>query len=132
MRRALIIVLLLAACADGGGGPLPGPASVLVHNRTQYTLQELRIHEAESYADATNTLTGEMEIDEQLVIHRDGPYYVTVLREKNRGGEVLAFTTGRPLSVTRGRGYKLEVFDEMFRLLDHKYIAPVMTSSASN
>ena len=129
MRRwTLVALLVLAACDSDGQAPPRGPASVTIVNQSQYELRELRVHEAASYNDAKNMLDSMMGVGESVVLHRSGEFFVTVFREKNRGGEVLAFTTGRPLNCADGTGYKLNVFDEAFRLENATWVKSSTTT----
>src|SRR5687767_55386 len=132
MRRPSIsfALLLCAACAEGRPPPPPGPVpSVLLENKSQYELRELRIHTDASYLEETNMLTelGAIAIDEQLVYYGEGSVYFTVFRERFAGGELWALTSAEPFSLTRGEGYRLSIFDLSFRLSEEPYVEPEET-----
>lgn len=127
MLASLVAVAILAACGDDGGPPIPSdprPASVIVENQSQYELQELRIHSepVSGYMKTQNRLESPMAIEGAFLFHERGDWYVTVFRERNRGGPMLALTTGEPISLTNASGYKLLVFDDSFRLAPSEYV----------
>ncbi|MBI2378945.1 MAG: hypothetical protein HYV07_33430 [Deltaproteobacteria bacterium] len=114
-----------AACGSDVGPPLPpegdGPASIVVDNESQYTLEELRFHRSEDYRASSNLLPTELAMGGEVVVHARGSWFVTVMREKNYRGPIRAFTTETSFAVADGVGYRLAVFDEQFRLQrDHK------------
>lgn len=129
MRRAagMLLVFFLGCAGETPAPPPPENASVLIVNKSQYELQELRMHEAPDYKDAPNLLMRVMRVDDDLLFYGGGAWYVTVIREKYRQGPMLAFTTGQPIRLDRGRGYTLTVFDESFRLTDTPWIDPDIT-----
>jgi hypothetical protein len=115
----------LAACgADGPGPQLRGPASLFVENQSQYTLVELRTHTSTVYADAPNRLDAPLPIDGEVLWWETGTLHVTAMRERNRGGRLIALTTSRPITLTGERGYRLLVFDDSFRLTDDRFVPP--------
>lgn len=120
------LVLALAACGGVDPGPPPRrePARMLVVNRSQYVLEELKIHPALSYAGAPNLLVAPLAIDGTFIHDGSGSWYVTVVREKYQGGPLLAFTTGYPVDLLDDSGYRLEVLDTSFRLKNDPSVAP--------
>ncbi len=122
-RRApwLAACVALAACgAESERPPIArldeGPASIVVKNRSQYVLNEVRFHRSESYSGADSILSEQLSIGGEVVVRGTGWWYVTALREKNYGGPLRAYTTESPLGVAEGAGYTLMVYDEQFRL----------------
>ena len=141
-RMTISAVILLAsclgaACEDRGPGPLPKIelASLVIENQSQYDLLELRVHGPESYRDASNVLQDKLQeslaVGETFVFHGLGARYVTVFRERNRGGPVVAISTTSPVSLAPNTGYGLLVFDESFRVERRPWIAPVATTTTS-
>ncbi len=121
--------LALAGCGAEPGIPLP--AFVVIENASQYALEELRFHEVVQYDEAPNALAAPMAVGAVDARHMFGPTYVTVFREKYRGGEILALTTQQALTLENGTGYRVKVFDTAFRVVDEPYVQPAMTSSTS-
>ena len=125
MVFAALVGIGLASCGSGDSDPLrpvDRDASVLVRNRSQYVLLELRIHPDTNYLRMRNLLSGELAIEGTLLFHRDpGDWYVTVYREKYHGGPTLAFTMAEPMALRAGSGYQLDVFDESFRVAPDPY-----------
>jgi len=132
VRRWALLILAAAACG-ADAGPRPGePASLVVHNRSQYALMELRLHPSPDYLKAENRLGGQpLAVEATHTVFGSGGWYLTVFREKNRGGKLLAFTTATPVVLFDDKGYKLEVFDESFRLGDAAHLKRSRTSSAA-
>ena len=124
MVAASLLVFGLAVCqAPRSSDPLATlDASVIVLNRSQYVIQELRFHQGLAYTTAPNVLPGPFDIEAAHLFHGRGAWYVTVFREKYRGGPTLAFTMSTPMELADGRGYRLDVFDESFRLESAGYI----------
>lgn len=130
--RALLATLalsLLAACGAEGPPVSNDPASLIVENASQYVLNELRFHATSSYADAPNVLPAPLAIGAEQLRFGSGTVFVTVLREKFRGGEDLALTTMYPLELVNGEGYRLKVFDASFRLEASQLIVKTSTGS---
>lgn len=122
---AVLLFAFAVGCASEGAAPRPrGPSSIMVDNQSQYILEELRTHSTTQYIDAANVLETPMAINGTHLVHAERSVYVTVIRERNRGGPMLAFTTSRPLELTAQLGYRLLVFDDSFRLQDDEYVAP--------
>ncbi len=118
MKRALLCCLALAAiaCADGGPTPPGEPAVLIVTNRSQFTLLELRLHGTASYAEAQNVLAVPLTINATVSHRGSGQYYVTTFRERYAGGPTVALTTETPVSLVDDQRYQLSVFDTSFRL----------------
>lgn len=113
-----------AACGADGGGP-PGPVpSMRITNKSQFLLNELRVHGSDGYLQTMNVLPEPMEIDSEVLFYGEGQRWITVLRQKAERAEVLAFTTGEPLFLYRNQGYRLTVFDDSFRFDDDTYVRP--------
>jgi hypothetical protein len=128
--RWIIFALLFTACGDGRPPPPPGPVpSVLLENKSQYELVELRVHRDASYLEETNMIAelGAIAIDEQLLYYGEGSTYFTVFRERFAGGEMWALTSAQPFNLERGKGYRLSVFDLSFRLNQETYVKPEET-----
>ncbi|MCK6545014.1 hypothetical protein L6R52_04045 [Myxococcota bacterium] len=127
---AALALVGLAACAGDSPGPPPtGPIpSVLIVNRSQYSIEELRIHRSADYLPSENLMPDGLEIDEEVLFYGLGEHWVTVIREKYQDGPMIAFTMARPMALYRGKGYKLSVFDEAFRLEATAYVDPDETS----
>jgi hypothetical protein len=127
MKRLLIFWALIfgtAGCGDSEPDPIGPIPSMLITNRSQYTLNELRIHAASNYLDTANMLPEPMAIEEQVMFYGVGPRWFTVLRERSELGKVLAFTTAEPVEMFRNTGYKLLIFDEAFRVEPDEYQRP--------
>ncbi|MCC7384913.1 MAG: hypothetical protein IT384_23900 [Deltaproteobacteria bacterium] len=122
---ACIGLLLAAACGDSSS-PIPGerPASLRLINKSQFFLAELRLHDDLEYGTAANRMPEGMTIDQELLLHLQGAWYVTVFRERYRDGPTIALTTGEPIALAPERGYSLTIFDESFRLSDDRYVPP--------
>lgn len=114
----------LAACGADGPAIRRGPASLFVENQSQYALVELRTHTSTVYADAPNRLEAPLPIDGEVLWWETGTLHVTAMRERNRGGRIIALTTSRPISLVGERGYRLLVFDDSFRLVDDRFVPP--------
>lgn len=124
-------VVALAGCGASPDPPVPRPALVVVENASQYVLEELRFHPAVQYDGALNQLLAPLPVGAISARHMQGSSFVTVFREKFRGGELVALTTQQPLTFAEGTGYRIKVFDTAFRVLDEPYVPPAMTSSTS-
>jgi hypothetical protein len=113
---ALVSLLLLSGC--GGAGPPVTQliASMVLENETQFDLRELRVHRTADYSQASNLLKTVMPVNASVVFYGDGPYYVTVLREKYHLGPIEAFTTATPVTMDRGAAYRLVILDDSFRV----------------
>lgn len=123
---------LLAAC--GASDPLPppsGPAMVVIENESQYLLEELRFHGSSDYRSQPNALEGPLAVGATGVFYRSGTTFVTVFREKFRGGDLLALTTESPVALEGDRGYRVKVFDLSFRVLPETYVPPPTTTSTT-
>lgn len=125
LALALTASLLGACAADGPPPDPPGPLpSVIIENQSQYTLLELRIHDEADYLESPNMIADPLALDDHVFFYGAGNVWVTVFREKYAMGPILAFTTASPISLYRGKGYRLIVFDESFRLLSEPYVEP--------
>jgi hypothetical protein len=129
----LLLCLLASAWACGGDTPSPPEeGSLLIINRSQYTLEELRIHEEVSYLKSNNVLTKSMAVGENYVFHGAGWWNVTVFREKFNDGPLIAVTTANPIEMLGRQGQELQVFDESFRLSVSEWVqSSTMTMTAS-
>lgn len=132
LRVALAALSLAgaAACADGGVDPPPvGPIpSVLIVNRSQYPIEELRIHPGPDYLASENLLPGGLALEEEVLFYGLGEHWLTIIREKYQDGPMIAFTMARPIALSRGQGYKLSIFDEAFRIEGAGYVDPKKTA----
>ena len=116
------LLLAFVACSDDmSTRPSDLPASVVVHNRSQYILHELRFHRSLPYLTARNVLEADLGIEGIYLFHGRGDWYVTVYREKYKDGPILAFTMAEPMRLSAGMGYRLDVFDESFRMEPDQY-----------
>ena len=122
MKRALLLLSLAACSAERA--PQPGPGSLTIDNQSQYVLDEVRRHETPAYTDAPNMLSAPLAINSTVAFSAEGSWYVTVIREKNRGGEKLAFSTLNPVQMLARTGKRLLVFDDSFRVITDEYISP--------
>ena len=133
VSRKIAIVIgvhLVASCGerrDPGPVDVRQPASLVVENRSQFDLLELRIHESMEYVDAQDILQDALPIGGQYVFHGSGSRYVTVFRERNRGGPIIAVSTISPLNLSPETGYGLLVFDDSFRVEAREWIALTST-----
>ncbi len=124
------------ACADGTPprpdlGIFRGPASVVVINRSQFELQELRIHQGSNYLEHPNLLDAPLQINEELVFYEVDSWYLTVIRERYKNGPVLAYSLADPIELITQKGYTLEIFDESFRLSPvNRFVKPHQASNA--
>ena len=119
MKRALLLIGIGAvALLTVPRSNAAAPAILKIDNQSQYALQQVRLHEGEAYSDADNILAAPLPAGHGATVEDGGQYYVTVFREENRGGKMLAFTTARPINLGPGGQYKLIVFDESFRLIE--------------
>jgi len=126
--------LASASACSGDTKPPPEDGSLLVINRSQYTLEELRFHEDLSYLKSNNVLTEFMAIGENHVFHGAGWWNLTVFREKFNDGPLIAITTANPIEMLGRQGQELQVFDESFRLSVSEWIQSstvTMTASTS-
>jgi hypothetical protein len=125
---AVLGVLIFGTVACGGGDPGPpqtGPVpSILITNRSQYALNELRIHTASDYRAVANVLPAPLAVEDEVMFYGVGEMWFTVMREKSERGELLAFTTAEPVELYRSNGYKLGIFDEAFRVEPDTYQRP--------
>jgi len=132
VRKLQLVVIALITTACGSDiGPEPGPASLVIENNSQYVLHEIRMHETESYADAPKLNVEPLEIGVSLVHHETGTFFVTVMREKFAGGEDVALTTQFPIQLLGDNGYRLQVFDQSFRLDPAPLIKTSSTSTTA-
>ena len=127
-----LLAVMLLSC----GGDIPRiptivilPASLVIENRSQYEIQELRLHQQLEYEDAENVLDEPFVVGEKHVFHGLGSWNVTVFREKNRGGPVIAVSTLEPVALKPNEGYGLLVFDESFRVESRPWMAETSTAS---
>lgn len=131
--RLLLASLLLLAAACGSADPPPPstPAMLVVENASQYVLEEVRLHFEPSYLAAPNLVEVPLAEGESLVEYRSGTIYLTVFRERFRGGDLLALTTESPIALQSQTGYRVRVFDQSFRVLPEAYIPPIGTTTTS-
>lgn len=133
--RLLVVVLLAGAgaCAADGPGPAPNEppfASVVIRNRSQFIVEELRIHRGSSYDFAEDLLEGvpglegKLPIEGRAIHFTAGTTYVTFFREHYARGPIIAFTTSEPIHLEAGKGYELILFDELFRLEPSSFVLP--------
>lgn len=126
--RHLILWTVLSAaigCGDGGITPNLGPIpSTRIANKSQFLLNELRVHGATGYLQTMNLLPEPMQIDTEVMYYGAGESWFTVLRQKAERAEVLAFTTAEPVILVRNAGYRLTIFDDSFRIDEEDYVRP--------
>src|SRR5436305_1959565 len=116
-RLTLCGALVLAACGSGapiGKGAIP---SLTIENQSNFILQELRIHHDPDFMSVKNVFPGgPMKINASFVFYVEGDWYVTSIHPLVAGDKPIAYTTLAPISMGRGFGYELIVFDQSFRL----------------
>jgi hypothetical protein len=124
--RLLFASWLLAAAAGCGAAeaPLPVPASLELWNRSQFELLDVRVHASPSYLEAQSLLPAPLAIDARGLLYPGDRVYLTVFREQYARGPTRAFTTAGSLGLEPGRGYRLSVFDESFRLERTSWVDP--------
>lgn len=91
---------------------------ITVWNRSQYTVDSLKISADGVFLEASELLTEPLDPEDALLVDTFASGdYVTFARERVEGGDSIAVTTSRPIGVSE-TGYTLILFDEDFRLLD--------------
>lgn len=124
MRRPgsiLWVAMLLASSCGGDDDVSPQvnlePSSVIVENRTDFELTEIRFHTEPDYrAPAARRIERLLVSTATMTVHAVGSWFVTAYREKNTRGPLRAYSTEVPLEIDAGQGYRLEIFNESFRL----------------
>ncbi len=114
-----ILIPLVTAAACGGTTDPPDPPQrgrLAVVNRSQYELDELRVHADSDYDRAANRLERALPIEGRHVVEIGGDVHVTIFRVKYEGGPMIALTTAEAIDVGPGETRELTVFDEVFRL----------------
>jgi hypothetical protein len=124
MKKLLPLILVMVSCADGGIEPTGRIASMLITNKSQYALVDLRMHVAESYATSANVLSEPMDLNDELLFYGTGSVNFTFMREKYAMGPILAFTTAEPVAMTRNQAFDMILFDESFRVETGTYVRP--------
>ena len=117
---AVALLVITGGGCDAGTEAMfverPDPARVSVRNDSQYDIEEIRFHHFNLYGDSPNLLPVDtLAVDDHIEVVGIGDWYVTFLREKNRGGEILAYTTAWPIRLEWETTYILELFDTSFR-----------------
>jgi len=111
----ILLANISVACAQGGLD-LGLKARITLQNHSQFQLNDLRLHDGDPVR--YNRIPGiPLAVDAELEFELDRQRYLTVVREKTRGGPQIALSTEAPLPVYRGL-YSLEIFDDAFRLHD--------------
>jgi hypothetical protein len=115
---ALALIALLVGCgaADDEGmrapmNPYHGP--ITVWNRSQFILEEVRVHVGRRYADAANLLTAPLAPGEAAVVRMLDYGRLTAIREKVEGGRQWAVSTASMVGA-QTRFFVLIVFDDGF------------------
>jgi hypothetical protein len=112
VRYYILAALFIAGCgADGGAGPV----EVVVRNRSQFELLDLRFHALPEYAEAVNLLQAPLGVEEAVSLTFPNDCYVTAMRRKIEVGDVIAVTSAAPLPEMQ-QGATLLVFDMSFRI----------------
>jgi hypothetical protein len=114
-KRQILAALLAVSCGPEPPPPDPLFGRLIILNRSQYVLDEVRVHVGGDYSKATN-ITDSLLIDESYTHNTFGELHVTVFREKYQGGPRVALTTAVPVTVGDGQDVHLTVFDEVFRV----------------
>lgn len=105
-------------------GLLFEPPILALTNHSQFELLALYLHRGAQRAGEPDRLAGPMAVGERLVIDpfEAGWWYITVVREKVAGGELIAISSAAPFSLSGNLytqlRYELWVFDDRFRVFD--------------
>lgn len=117
----LIISLMVSGCSDlsdddDDDEPDNKPFEFQIANKSQYTLDYVYLHSPDrNYKETEPLIDNWLEIDDHISINlTEGDYLVTVIREKNDTGPLLAYTTEAPMYLYEP--VKLDYFDDYFRL----------------
>lgn len=123
IRRALALLLslnlLLTLGCSGNADEVQVGSEVdlLIWNRSQFQLHEIRTHPDVDYTLAANHLMDPLEPEAEIQIQLLDGEYVTAIRPRLEvSSEALALTTADRIWVGDG-DYTLIVFDESFRLV---------------
>ena len=116
-----MLFVLVTGCAAGDSAPsdrmmeldmeYQGP--ITLWNRSQFPLDQVRVHRLPSYAGAPNRLSAPLAPGAAVVIELSGANRVTIIRGKVEGGREWAISTPRPVSAT-SHLFVLVVFDDGF------------------
>ena len=114
-------LLLCLGCAESPAESSPreidaslsyrGP--ITLWNRSQFPLDEVRVHRSAAYIGAANILTRPLASGETLVVQLPPDGRVTVIRAKVEGGRPWAISTPRPVAA-QSSAFVLVVFDDGF------------------
>ncbi|MFO0723464.1 MAG: hypothetical protein U1E65_06775 [Myxococcota bacterium] len=117
MLRLIVPSLLAMAigCAESGPPPVPKPATLAIKNRSQFQLDEVRLHSGPSFVGVPNLLRAPMAIDATITTTVTGDVNLTVIRARYLGGPMVALTTEEPLELVDGGIFDISVFDDSFR-----------------
>lgn len=100
-------------CSPDGPLFLVVDAEVTFWNRSQFRLEELKLHLG-GHLDAENLLAVPLPIDGTVVRRLDEQMYITVVRERVAGGPQVALTSAELLPLGEGF-FTVMIFDDGFR-----------------
>ena len=114
----LVIVALLSGCAgddevERRPPAVPYDGQITVWNRSQFVLDEVRVHAGPHYVGAVNLLAAPLAPGEAAVVRMLDFGRLTAIREKVEGGPRWAVSTSATVAA-QDRFFVLIVFDDGF------------------